>query len=391
MWNSVFGYVIIRLDGPGIERILNRILKAGIPVWNVYRLEHGCVNAEMRAKDFPKLRELKRGLSCRIHIIKRHGIPFLYAKYRFRKLLIFGAAVSFSLLVILQARVWLIRVEGLSQVPEAVIMRAIASEGVHFGSARASIETAALGQAIRTFDNRIAWAGVKLDGITMRIKVVEAEPIPLQKDKSIPVNIVAKKDGIIERVTALSGKANVKQGDAVRAGDLLISGDITREGALERLMVHAEGDVSAQVWYRVELNLPPTQKQLMRSGRFQPFHAILIAGCPVYKTAVNYPSHEIELTNGSVIKGLVLPLWYVRGNCYELTLQDIQCEPDELLAEALFCAELDAIEQVPKEAYVVKKMSETEIFETGGVSAAVSICTLEDIGLTKAIDNTIED
>ena len=391
MWNSVFGYVIIRLDGMGIERFLNRILKAGIPVWNVYRLECGSVNAEMRAKDFLKLRELKRGLSCRIHIVKRHGLPFLYAKYRFRKLLIFGAAVSFTLVVVFQARIWLFRVEGISQVPEAVIMRAIASEGVRAGAARTGIETAALGQAIRTYDRRIAWAGVKLDGIIMRIKVVEAEPIPLQQDKSAPVNVVAKKDGIIERITALSGKANVKQGDAVRAGDVLINGDITREGALERLMVHAEGDVSAQVWYRAVLNLPPTQKQLARSGKYQPFRAILIAGCPVYKTPVAYASHELEFQNGAIVRGLVLPLCLIKGSCYELTLQDIEREPDELLAEALFYAELDAIERVPKEASVLKKVSETEIFETGAVSAAVTICTLEDIGLTKAIDYTTED
>ncbi len=385
MWNSLSGYVMIRLDGLGLERMLNAMLQAGIPVWNVKKEGRARMTLEMRAKDFHRIRPLKRGKRCRIHILERHGAPFVYARFRFRQLLLLGTLLCGLLVIAAQTRIWLIRVDGAVRVPKAVVLRAAEEAGVYTGMPRGGIELASLSQAIRTYDDRIAWAGARMDGIILTLELVEAEPIPPLPDKSIPSDVVAKKDAIVEKVTALSGKSNVKPGDAVRAGEVLIRGDITREGAAERLYVFAEGEVLAQVWYTSTITLPCTEERLLPSGKSEPFRVIEVARLSLFRTQSAFAEYEETVTRESVQRGLVLPLHVKSGVRYELTKQEVPANADEIIAEALFRAELAALEQVPKDAKIVKKVSESSILEDGSVRAVVAVCTLEQIGITKPI------
>lgn len=383
MWNSLSGYVMIRLDGLGLERMLNAMLLNGIPVWNVKKESRARMTLEMRAKDFYRLRPLKRGKRCRIHIMERHGMPFLLARFRHRKLLVLGALLCGILLIAAQTRIWLIRVEGAVRVPQAVVLRAAEEAGVYTGMPRSAVELAALSQTVRAYDERIAWAGARTDGIILTLEIVEAEPIPPRPDKSIPSNVVAKKDGIIEKVTALSGKSNVKPGDAVRAGEILIRGDITREGAAEPLYVFAEGDVIAQVWYTSTVTLPCTEEQLLPSGQTETFKIIEFAGLPLFRTESGFQEYEEEITGESKQRGLVLPLRVKNGVRRELTIQEVPADADEIIAEALFRAELAALEQVPKDAQIIKKVSESSTLEDGRIQATVAVCTREQIGSIK--------
>ncbi len=383
MWNSVSGYVIIRLDGLGLERMLNAMLLSGIAVWNVKKEGRARITLEMRAKDFHRLRTLKRGKRCSIHIMERRGVPFLFARFRFRKLLIFGLLLCGLLVIAAQTRIWLIRVEGAIRVPPAVVLRAAEEAGIFVSMPRSAVELASLSQAVRAYDDRIAWAGARTDGIILTLQIVEAEPIPPRPDKSVPSDVVAKKDGIIQKVTALSGKSNVKPGDAVRAGEILIRGNITREGASVPMYVYAEGEALAQVWYTSSVTLPCTEEKLLRSGQSESFRVIEVAGLPLFQTESRFSQFEEEVRQESVQRGLTLPLKVKSGVRYELTIQEVPADANEITAEALFRAELAALEEVPKDAQIIKKMSESTILEDGSIRAVVAVCTQEQIGVVK--------
>jgi len=385
MWNSLHGYVMIRLEGLGLERMLNRMLKDGIAVSNVKREGRGRMTLMLRARDFPRLRKLRRGTRCRIHITERRGVPFFIARFRFRRLLVLGALALGLLIFIASTRVWSISVEGCDRVPQAVVMQALADAGVKTGMARAKIEPPALGQFVRSYDKRIAWAGVSLSGVTLDVQIVEAEPIPAQPDKSKPADIVAGKDGIVEKVTALAGKAGVKPGDAVRRGDVLIHGDATREGAAERYLVHAEGTVTAKVWYEGRVTLPCTEEKLLRSGLTEPYTALEMAGMTLFRAGTRFSHYEIVTEGAATTRGLILPLRLVRGLTYELVEREVPAEQDEVTAEALFRAELAALDDIPRDARILKKVQTTQVLPDGSVRASVAVCALESIGITKRL------
>lgn len=387
MWNSLNGYVMIQVNGFSLEKLLNRMLQSDIPVWNICRQGATGMTLEIKAKDFIHLRRLKKGIRCKLHIIDRRGMPFVLARFRFRKVLAGGLLLGGLLLFVAQTRVWAIQIEGLYEVPETVVEQALASQGIKLGMPRAKVEPASLSEAVNAYDGRIAWAGAHLDGVALKVQIVEADTIPPLPDKSKPVDIVATKDSIIRSVTALNGKPCVADGDAVRAGDTLIRGDITREGAAERMLVHAEGEVQAEVYYTTEITLPGTKVILGRSGNAEPYRALAIAGFPVYHSKVKYAFYEEVSDADAGMRGLVLPIRYQSGLCYELVEQKVPADREEVLAEALFLAELEVLWNVPKDARILNKDSEAHWNQNGTLTATATVSTLEQIGAISYILN----
>ena len=61
-------------------------------------------------------------------------------------------------------------------------------------------------------------------------------------------NIVSDKNGVITKINAQSGTANVKVGDTISEGDILINGWMEGKYTGVRY-VHAKGEIEARVWY----------------------------------------------------------------------------------------------------------------------------------------------
>jgi similar to stage IV sporulation protein len=76
---------------------------------------------------------------------------------------------------------------------------------------------------------------------------------------------VAKKDAYIESVTQLAGRAVVKPGDTVRAGDKLISGLVWDEGK-PRMLFAAKGRVIGSVWYTGQQSLSIYRETREKTG-----------------------------------------------------------------------------------------------------------------------------
>jgi len=68
--------------------------------------------------------------------------------------------------------------------------------------------------------------------------------------ESESADLVAKKTGIIKRISALNGKVLVTEGNSVTEGEVLISGLMDSITAQPRL-VRAQGQVMAETWYEL--------------------------------------------------------------------------------------------------------------------------------------------
>lgn len=380
MWNSLKGYVIIQLDGPGIERFINRMLKNGIIVWDVRRHGYARMQLSIRAKDFFKLRAIKRGARIRISIIEKAGMPFYIARLKHRKVLVFGLIAGLLLLLFAETRCWFVTIDGLETIDEQKIALVLEQEGISRGMALKSISPTELSDALRSADGRIAWAGININGVELNIKIIEAVLIPEPLNKTTPANVVATKNGIIEKISATSGRARVKIGDAVRRGDVLISGDITREGASKRLYVFAEGTVLAKVYYTYEYSEPTTQRIMEREGEGTPYSALYVGGYKVSGTDVPFGDYEVALERGATALGLVLPVKLIRGRVYELKPKEIRVEREDMLAQAQFHAELNVLQAVPKSVEIIENKTEVHWNSDGSVTVTAMVTTLEEIG-----------
>ena len=97
--------------------------------------------------------------------------------------------------------------------------------------------------------------GIELKGTNAIVKLVKADEKPEIVDKNEYCNIVSNKTGIITKINVQEGTANVKVGDTIKTGDILINGWM--EGKFTGIRyVHARGEIEAKVWYTKNRKIP---------------------------------------------------------------------------------------------------------------------------------------
>ena len=72
--------------------------------------------------------------------------------------------------------------------------------------------------------NDVAYLSINVKGTNIFVTVTKKAETLKSVEQSNYCNIIAKKDGIIEKVIARSGNSVVQKGDIVRKGDVLING-----------------------------------------------------------------------------------------------------------------------------------------------------------------------
>lgn len=265
LWRFLQGYVVLKIRGPKLERFLNRSARAGIAVWDVERLGTGMLVARVSLAGFRKVRQLCRAQGWRVSIAEKVGAPFALARLARRKMLVVGGALSLLALYIASGYVWFVAVEGDEGVPVARILEVASVAGLHPGVQRSAVDRHEVQKLLLVTIDELSWATVRMDGTRA---VIEATlRMGLDPSATQPGDIVAARDGIVERMTVISGHALVAPGDTVKRGDVLISGFIppTEPAHGEMLeegtppYVRADGLVTARVWYEGQALVPLIQ------------------------------------------------------------------------------------------------------------------------------------
>lgn len=97
--------------------------------------------------------------------------------------------------------------------------------------------------------------GIDIEGTNVIVKIVKAKEQPEIIDNYAYCDIVAKKSGVISRIIAQNGMAQVNVGDTVKKGDILIKG-IMEGKYTEPRKVHSLGVVEAEVIYSKTKEFP---------------------------------------------------------------------------------------------------------------------------------------
>ena len=72
--------------------------------------------------------------------------------------------------------------------------------------------------------NDIAYVSINVKGTNIFVNITKKEESQNSEESSNYCNIIATKDGIIEKVVPRSGEALVEEGDIVKKGDVLVNG-----------------------------------------------------------------------------------------------------------------------------------------------------------------------
>lgn len=244
------GYVILYLKGYDIERFFNICRRRNIRLWGIQRSQKTETVLCMALTDFHKIRPIAYKTKTRVKIRKKCGLPVLLYRYRKRYFLFLGAMLLVCFFAVMSQFIWSIEIVGLDTVEKQQVLDAAAYAGVRIGAWKGGLED---GQTLKNIIlNRvpgISWTWVYPKGTKAVIQVEEKILPPVMVDKSAPCDVIACRDGLVQKVTAKHGKTLLKPGEAVLAGDVIIAGTLMDEETGDYRLIHAMGTVEASTWH----------------------------------------------------------------------------------------------------------------------------------------------
>ncbi len=377
------GYLAIRFRGERVERFFNLCLQQDIPVWDIYTTRGGIVVGKTSIEGFRRMRPVARLSGVTVRIIKRRGLPFLLQKLWQRSAFTCGALLFIFGLYFVGSIIWFVDVQGTDKLPPSRIVQAAAELGIRPGAFRGRLQSASLSRELAVLVPEISWAGVELKGSRATIRVVEKKIVVA--DPKPAGDVVASKSGAIQKIVATAGQAGVKAGDTVKAGQVLISGTIQVDDDAEKRYVHAEGIVTARVWYEGvatsaerRLARKPTGKSLTREVLTMGDRRVVLKGPDV----IPFEFYEGESQSLPLIwRNLGAAVEHNVETYREMVEEYEQVGFSEAKDEALAIATELARAQLPVGAKVEDQIVQVELLpDQNTVSVRVVIETIEAIG-----------
>lgn len=255
----LFGYVRFTCTGGFTEGFINGCRNAGINLKNIRQTDGG-ITAETRIAPYKSLHRIAFANGCVVKIKKRRGLPFLLAPVSRRGGLLAGVVYMAVFISLMGGFIWNITVTGNDRITDVKIVDYLAQNGFKTGVRWNSVDKEQLEISVMSDFEEVAWISINKTGSTASVEISETVDKP-KMEENVITNVTAAEDGVITRVIALGGWPEVKAGDAVTAGDLLISGVRESEVDKKNHYAHAHGTVLAQVSGDISLHVARSQTE----------------------------------------------------------------------------------------------------------------------------------
>ena len=265
MLSFIRGSYAIELIGASVERCFSRWAGSGIPFWEITRSSEISARCRLRCADLYSAQDLAERSQCELKILSEHGLPQLLRRLRARPILCFGTLLAVLAAFYFNRFVWFVQVNGNERVPEAVIRNVLFQEGVRFGASGEQLDCEFLKNRLLLNIPELRWLAVNREGGVVRVSVAEREKEEKQEETVGICDLAATRSGIIRELHVINGFAQVECGDAVSAGDILISG--VMEWPTHIQATHAEGEVYAETFRDFSLSIPDQSVQKRYTGR----------------------------------------------------------------------------------------------------------------------------
>lgn len=244
--NNCKTYNVISVNTLYPEKVLNILQLNGIIVWNVVYEDNSLLFTSLN-KDLEKIKSLSSKFGCNIFIKEQSGFIKRFLKIKSQAALICMLGVALAVIMFLSLRIWNISLEADKY--ESELLNFLYSENIKQSIKKDEIDIEKLSIAIlKEFDD-FSSININIKGTTLYIEAVMRENPIYEYKKTEPVNLVAKEDALIDSVRVYNGVLMVNEGDYVKKGDILISGEVAyntfSDDTVVTKKVHAMGEVNA--------------------------------------------------------------------------------------------------------------------------------------------------
>ncbi len=225
--------------------------------------------------------ELAESIDINAEITDKKGLPFLVSRYRKRYGIYIGIILSAAFLLFSSMHIWEINVTGNKNIQKEEIIKILASYGIRVGTYIPDIDADLTAEYILLDYSSLSSLAINVKGTVATVDVIERVKKPESEfAEEGYCNLVASEDGIITNVVAAEGHPEVKIGDVVTEGQLLVNGIVeNRYGAFK--IVNAKGYVYADVYKSLQFDIPLLYSGKEYTGKEKTKTEIYIIGFPV--------------------------------------------------------------------------------------------------------------
>lgn len=386
--NYFTGYVKIKVEGLFLERFINICVSKKILLMDIKREKSTIMYANVGIADYKKLKQVARKTKSKIKIQRKKGLPFTIKKYRKRKIFGILFVVILALLIVSSNYIWNIEISGNVKITNQEILQSLEESGLKVGLSKNDIDINAVISKIRLDREDIAWIGITVKGTNAIVKIKEAAKAPEVIDENKFCNIVANKTGMITKINVQNGTANVKVGDIVEEGDILVNGYLEGKYTGTRY-VHGAATVEAKIWYTKKEKAMLKQQIPVQTGNEEKKYSIKLKKNQInlFKTLSKFEKYDTINENKKIIlfSNFYLPIEVVKITNKEYVLQDVTYtneEQTQILTEKL---KKELLKEIGEQKNIVNVNVNT-YSQDEAVEVEVTYEVLENIGVEQEMN-----
>jgi len=257
------GRVTLSGDSRHATAVLNLLLQHAVPYISL-REDGACFYIRMPYQAARRLLCLCAAEQIDLEVISCRGLPDLWTRYGKRVGIVFGGFLAALLLFLSSRVVWDVHITGNELLGEGEILSMLESNGLGIGTYLPSLDTDLVESRLLLAYREISWISINIRGTTANVEILETQS-GLEPTSSA-ANLVATRDGLIERIEAYDGNVCVKVGDTVGEGDVLVSG-IYEGGNGSLRTTRAQGQIYARTVRHFDIEIPLFSTKKVYTGR----------------------------------------------------------------------------------------------------------------------------
>lgn len=362
------------------ERFIGLAMENGAALYDIEKRAKDSFTARVRQRDLRTLEALAAEYGARLFCSAPTGLPKAFAFIKMRPALILSVLAAAAALILLSKRVLIIRIQNAGAAETAAIEALLDSEGIRVGTAAKTVDAAGLTEKLeQLFPAEHVEANV--DGVVLNI-----EPRPRSAPETAgddrPASIYADKDCVIVSIAALDGKQLARAGDAVKRGQLLVSGETGDENSQVR--VHAEAEILGETASVFSVNVRRRARVPAESGRFERLTRLSFLGIEL-DSATAFTDRTAVIERCLLLDGAPVPVFVCFGTGRETVIREGERSPEEMLIEGEERLSRMINASLPKDARLTEKLTDIVWNADGSLTMTATVRAIERIGITRYI------